>query len=316
MYLSREDLECIASGKFSQLAEWRASDMDPNRVIIPAPPYLFMYEVLKIDENSIHYRCHPDKNPLLEQYDRLPAGVALEFFQGYMVLADWMGYGTLPQNTTHRIHRALGGKFEYASTLPSIHNSLEIELRITKVTKFGKTTILQYQSEMRSQDQVIIRIKDFSGIFYEKGESKTSPARYTPKATPILTTVEAKTIGPMRTYDRIDVYSETYLEGVRAIDPNEWCFNCHFVHDPCMPGSFLFQGFFDIMTHHLGKTVQPVPYQEIISSAKLHVLPNNKELRLCITIKERTIDQILCNYTIYVDDTLAFSCENIALFLL
>lgn len=313
MHLSREDLECISAGKFSQVAQWHASDMDPNRVIIPAPPYLFMYEVLKIGENYIRYQCRPNKNPLLENCDTVPAGVALEFFQGYMVLADWMGYGTLPQNVAHRIHRALGGKFEYVSAMPSIHSVLEIEIRITKVTKFGKTTITQYQGEMRCDDQVIIRIKDFSGIFYEKGAPKISAAQYAPTDKPIINTLTPTTIGPMHTYDRIDVYSDTYLEGIRAIDPGEWCFNCHFVNDPCMPGSFLFQGFFDIMTQYLGHAVEPVPHQEILSSAKLHVLPTNKELRLCINIKEQTATQILCNYTIYVDDTLAFACENIGL---
>lgn len=313
MRLSREDLECIAAGKFSQLTQWHASDMDPNRVIIPAPPYLFMYEVLQIDENYIRYQCRPDKNPLLENCDVVPAGVALEFFQGYMVLADWMGYGTLPQNVAHRIHRALGGKFEYISPMPSIHSVLEIELRITKVTKFGKTTITQYQGEMRCDDKVIIRIKDFSGIFYEKGAPKTSAAQYVPITTPAIKTLMPSTVGSLHTYDRIDVYSDTYLEGVRAIDPDEWCFNCHFVHDPCMPGSFLFQGFFDMMEQYLGRAIQPVLHQEILSSAKLHVLPTNKELRLCINIKEQTTMHILCNYTIYVDEVLAFACENIAL---
>lgn len=313
MHLSREDLEYISAGKFSKVAQWHASDMDPNRVIIPAPPYLFMYEVLEIGENYIRYQCRPDKNPLLENCDVVPAGVALEFFQGYMVLADWMGYGMLPQNVAHRIHRALGGKFEYVNTMPSIHSVLEIELRITKVTKFGKTTITQYQGEMRCQDQVIIRIKDFSGIFYEKGAPKISAAQYVSITAPIIKTLMPTTVDLMHTYDRIDVYSDTYLEGVRAINPDEWCFNCHFVHDPCMPGSFLFQGFFDIMTQYLGCAVQPVPQQEILSSAKLHVLPTNKALRLCINIKEQTTTHILCNYTIYVDDTLAFTCENIGL---
>jgi|GEM_PF-3845959 len=313
MHLSREDLEYIAAGEFSKLAQWRASDMDPNRVLIPAPPYLFMYEVLQIGENYIRYQCRPDKNPLLEQCEFVPAGVALEFFQGYMVLADWMGYGALPSNVSRRIHRALGGKFEYVSAMPSIHNVLEVELRITKVTKFGKTTITQYQGEMRCQDRVIIRIKDFSGIFYEKGGPKSSAARYVSRDAPVVKTLMPEVAGPMHAYDRIDVYSDDYLEGLRSIDPNEWCFNCHFVHDPCMPGSFLFQGFFDIMTQYLGKQVQPVTCQEINSLAKLHVLPTNKELRLCVSIKECTDTQIVCNYTIYVDDVLAFACENIGL---
>ena len=313
MQLSREDLECIAAGQFSKLVQWPASDMDPNRVIIPAPPYLFMYEVLQIGENYIRYQCRPDKNPLLEQYEFVPAGVALEFFQGYMVLADWMGYGMLPQNVSHRIHRALGGKFEYVSAMPSLHSVLEIELRITKVTKFGKTTITQYQGEMRCGDKVIIRIKDFSGVFYEKGAPKSSAAQYLPIKSPVIKVLTPETAGSMHTYDRIDIYSESYLEGIRAIDPDEWFFNCHFVNDPCMPGSFLFQGFFDIMTQYLGKSVQPVSHQEILSSAKLHVLPANQELRLCITIKEQKTEQILCNYTIYVDGMLAFTCENLAL---
>lgn len=311
MQLSRQDLECIAAGKFSQLASWHSSDMDPNRVIIPAPPYLFMYEVLQIDQDYIRYQCHPDKNPLLQDYETLPAGVALEFFQGYMVLADWMGYGALPKNVAHRIHRALGGTFEYVSDMPSIHEVLEIELRISKVTKFGKTTITQYQGEMRCQDRVVIRIQDFSGVFYEKGTPKSVNAQYAPMLAPPVQTLTVDNAGPMHTFDRIDIYNDNQLEGIRAIHPDEWFFNCHFVNDPCMPGSFLFQGFFDIMGHYLRAPVHLVYGEAIVSSAKLHVLPENKQLRLCVDIKERRQDKMCCNYTIYVDDILAFTCANI-----
>ncbi len=316
MQLTREDLEHISSGQFSKLITWQASDMDPNRVIIPAPPYLFMYEVIYLDQDHIRYRCHPDRNPLLQECDTLPAGIALEFFQGYMVLADWMGYAALPQNSMHRIHRALGGKFEYVAPLPSIHNTLDIDIRITKVTKFGKTTILQYQGEMSSNGQTIIRIKDFSGIFYEKGTAKSGNVAYIPQETSPVQTLPSTIQTKLRTYDTVDVYSEQYLEGIRAIDPKEWCFNCHFVNDPCMPGSFLFQAFFDIMSQYLGRLVQPVSGQEILSSAKLHVLPSNKELRLCIAIKERESSnpgKINCLYTIYVDNIQAFSVENITI---
>lgn len=308
MKLSRKDLENISWGRFSKIGHWRSKDQDPGRIIIPTWPLLFIDEVLDIqkDPAKIVYRCKSLNNPL---FQKLSFGFMIEFFQGYMILADFLGLGKLPEGVSEFIHRALGGKVTYHSRDFDINSHFEIEVELKKTLNLGKTRIITYKGAMKVKNKLILELDEFKAVFFDP-RSNRKPTNQDI----ICTKGELEDVKDFFIDEQIQTFhkfssSGDFLNASYKVSENDWFFHSHFIRDPCMPGSFVFQGIFDILEFYKGKGY-PMLNSCIQTIAKQNVLPEDQELIYECKVKEETEHQIFVDVNVSVDGKLAFCCEN------
>ncbi|MEM6790496.1 MAG: 1-acyl-sn-glycerol-3-phosphate acyltransferase [Myxococcota bacterium] len=117
-----------------------------------------------------------------------------------------------------------------------------------------------------------------------------------------------------------------YLRAVDTIDPDDWFFEGHFLNDPCMPGTLMFDGCMATMAIYLaalgftidrdGWRFEPVPEQKYVMRCRGQVTPQAQELVYEVFVEE-VIDgdtptlyaDLLCT----VDGLGAFHCRRMGL---
>jgi acyl transferase domain-containing protein/3-hydroxymyristoyl/3-hydroxydecanoyl-(acyl carrier protein) dehydratase/1-acyl-sn-glycerol-3-phosphate acyltransferase len=109
--------------------------------------------------------------------------------------------------------------------------------------------------------------------------------------------------GDMLLFDRVarfepegGPWGRGYLEATLDIRPDHWFFDGHFLNDPCMPGTLMFEGCFQAMAFYLaalgytlerdGWCFEPVPEQPYQLSCRGQVRPTSKQLRCEIFVEE------------------------------
>ena len=87
-----------------------------------------------------------------------------------------------------------------------------------------------------------------------------------------------------------------YLRARKKITPQEWYFASHFLNDPCMPGTLMFEGILQALAFYLvwmgfsldrdGYRFEPVPHEVSRLRCRRQATPANRELVLELFIEE------------------------------
>ncbi len=130
-------------------------------------------------------------------------------------------------------------------------------------------------------------------------------ACFGPAFAPALAHVRTPRIagGRMLFFDRVDAFEpgggpwkRGYLRATRDISPDDWFFPGHFLNDPCMPGTLMFEGCLQAMAFYLaamGVTVdrdgwrfEPIEDETYKLLCRGQVVPESKELVYEIFVEE------------------------------
>lgn len=87
-----------------------------------------------------------------------------------------------------------------------------------------------------------------------------------------------------------------YLKARQPISPDDWFFDGHFHHDPCMPGTLMFEGCLQALAFYLasmgftiprdGWRFEPVPDESIDLRCRGQCLPSNREVVYEVFVEE------------------------------
>jgi acyl transferase domain-containing protein/3-hydroxymyristoyl/3-hydroxydecanoyl-(acyl carrier protein) dehydratase len=117
-----------------------------------------------------------------------------------------------------------------------------------------------------------------------------------------------------------------YLRAMRRLDPGDWFFEGHFLNDPCMPGTVMFEGCLQAMAFHIaalgftlprdGWRFEPVPGETFKLRCRGQAAPSARDLVYEVFVEEvvggetpTLYADLLCT----VDGLKAFHCRRMAL---
>ena len=117
-----------------------------------------------------------------------------------------------------------------------------------------------------------------------------------------------------------------YLKATQSIDNKNWFFDGHFLNDPCMPGTLMFEGCVQVMAFYMaacGWTVErdgwifePVPFEAYPLRCRGQVAPGAKEVVYEVLVREvhdGEIPKLYADLMCTVDGLKAFHCGRMGL---
>lgn len=117
-----------------------------------------------------------------------------------------------------------------------------------------------------------------------------------------------------------------YLRATMPVAPDDWFFAGHFVHDPCMPGTLMFEGCFQAMSFYLaalGCTVsrdgwrfEPLPERAYPMRCRGQVTPASRELVYEVLVREFLAEPepvLIADLLCTVDGRLSFHAARVGL---
>ncbi|MEU4744133.1 acyltransferase domain-containing protein, partial [Actinosynnema sp. NPDC023658] len=139
--------------------------------------------------------------------------------------------------------------------------------------------------------------------------------------------------GHMLLFDRVTDFDPAggtlgrgYLRAELDISPDHWFFDGHFHHDPCMPGSLMFDGCLQAAAFHLtalghtrdrdGWRFEPVPQSEVTLRCRGQVTPQSRSLVYEVFVTAHTdgpLPEIAADLVCTVDGVRAFHAAGVRL---
>ena len=117
-----------------------------------------------------------------------------------------------------------------------------------------------------------------------------------------------------------------YLRGESNVRPDDWFFEGHFLHDPCMPGTLMFEGCLQALSFYIaglgftaerdGWRFQPVKGEEIDLRCRGQVTPNSKRITYEVFVEEvidGPIPTVYADLLCTVDGLKAFHARRVGL---
>src|SRR5262249_25237990 len=114
-----------------------------------------------------------------------------------------------------------------------------------------------------------------------------------------------------------------YLRAVKRIRRDDWYFDGHFLNDPCMPGTLMFEGCLQLMSFYLcalgftlerdGWRFEPVPDESVELQCRGQVTPESRELVFELFVDELhdgTAPTLYAHLLCSVDGLKAFHCKR------
>ena len=121
-------------------------------------------------------------------------------------------------------------------------------------------------------------------------------------------------------------WNRGYLKAIQNISDDDWFFDGHFLNDPCMPGTLMFEGCVQVMAFYMaacGWTVnrdgwifEPVPFERYPLRCRGQVAPGAKQVVYEVMVREvhdGDIPKVYADLMCSVDGLKAFHCGRMGL---
>ncbi|HEV3143971.1 MAG TPA: beta-ketoacyl synthase N-terminal-like domain-containing protein [Gemmataceae bacterium] len=344
----------FATGKPSEAFGERYRIFDHDRFIarLPAPPYNFLHRIVSVrnckpwrlaagGEVRAEYDVAPsDWYFEAARQQAMPFAVLLEVaLQPCGWFAAYLGAAlTSPEDLCFR---NLGGKATQWEIVRPEMATLRTDLKLTNVSQSAGMTILSYDFWVRCGEREIYSGSTYFGFFQrptlaqQVGIREAKPFAITPEQLPRgrAFPMPCSVLFPddrWRMIDRIDPYIPDegsaglgFIRGSKQVNPKEWFFHAHFLHDPVWPGSLGLEAFLQLLQvaaterwpecgvalHHLGLG-RPHSW-----TYRGQVIPANREVTVEADIKNVDDEQRIIGADGYlsVDERIIYEMKGFTL---
>ncbi|MDQ1474367.1 MAG: hypothetical protein QOJ99_5847, partial [Bryobacterales bacterium] len=177
VWLSRQDLERIASGPISDLLgpEFAPIDQFRRLVRMPMPPLLLADRVMSIDAEArsmgtgaIHTETDITRDSWFVFRDRIPAGILVESGQADLLLISWLGVDF--EMKGERVYRLLGCELTFHGGAPQVGDTLCHEIHIDRHAKQGPVRLFFFHSDTRVNGTVRLSVHNGQAGFFTDEE--------------------------------------------------------------------------------------------------------------------------------------------------
>lgn len=361
----RADLEYLAVGAISKLfgPAFAAQDGYARQTRMPAPPMLLADRVLRIDAEPATMgtgtiRTQTDVRAdswYLDPCGRMPAGLLVEAGQADLLLISWLGADL--RNRGERVYRLLGCEITYHASPPHPGETLTFDISIDDHAEHGgvRLFLFHYDCHVDGAPRLSVRngqagfftdaeLGETRGVLWERPALPADSAMRRFDREHVRAFAEGRwsdAVGPhVRTprpagpefllFDEVEAFEAggSYVRATLGISPDSWFFEGHFAGDPCMPGTLMLEGAFQLMAFHLtasgctssrdGWRFEPVPEHTSRISCRAQVTPECRTLTYELFVRDvestrqpypTVVADVLCS----VDGVKAFLAEGLAL---
>ncbi|WP_051451993.1 type I polyketide synthase [Actinospica robiniae] len=360
----RADLEYLAVGAVSKLfgPTFAAQDGYARQTRMPAPPMLLADRVLRIDAvpasigaGTIQTQTDVRADSwYLDPCGRMPAGLLVEAGQADLLLISWLGADLL--NRGERVYRLLGCEITYHASPPHPGETLTFDISIDDHAEHGGVRLFLFHYDCHVDGDPRLSVRNGQAGFFTDAELRETrgvvwdrPALPEPTALRRFDREQIRAFAEGRLGDEVGAHVRTprpagpefllfdeveafdvdgaYVRATLAIRPDSWFFEGHFVGDPCMPGTLMLDGAFQLMAFHLsasgctagrdGWRFEPVPEHTCRISCRAQVIPESKTLTYELFVKgfeqgEQNYPTLVADVLCSVDGVKAFLAEGLA----
>lgn len=360
----RADLEYLAVGAVSKLfgPAFAAQDGYARQTRMPAPPMLLADRVLRIDAvpaamGTGTIRTQTDVRAdswYLDPCGRMPAGLLVEAGQADLLLISWLGADLL--NRGARVYRLLGCEITYHASPPHPGETLTFDISIDDHAEHGGVRLFLFHYDCHVDGEPRLSVRNGQAGFFTDAELRDTrgvlwarPALSRPSVQRRFDREQVRAFAEGRFGDAVGAHVRTprpagpecllfdeveafdadgaYLRAALEISPDSWFFEGHFVGDPCMPGTLMLEGAFQLMAFHLtvsgcttsrdGWRFEPVPEHTCRISCRAQVIPESKALTYELFVKsfnqtEQSYPTLVADVLCSVDGVRAFLAEGLA----
>ena len=272
----------------------------------------------------------------LDPAGRMPAGLMVEAGQADLLLISWLGVDLI--NRGERVYRLLGCEITYHGAPPCPGETLTFDITIDGHTEQGAVRLFFFHYDCRVNGELRLSVRDGQAGFFTDAElASTRGVLWGTAAQRILHSVPhtarrfdrdqllayadcrfedcfgpgfAATAAQLRPprladpgfllFDEIEALGGDYLRAHLPITADSWFFEGHFAGDPCMPGTLMLEGCFQLMAFHLtalGHTAQrdgwrfePVPERAYRMSCRAQAVPSSSMLTYELFVTSVQVD--------------------------
>lgn len=293
----------------------------------------------------------------LDPAGRMPAGLTVEAGQADLLLISWLGADLLTRG--ERVYRLLGCEITFHGPAPCPGETLTFDIAVDGHAEQGGVRLFFFHYDCAVDGQARLSVRNGqAGFFtdaelaatrgvlgYEPTPRPPDTRRFGPEQARAFADGRlADCFGPefavagahVRTprpaspefllFDEVETASGEgiagYARATLAIHPGSWFFEGHFADDPCMPGTLMLEGCFQLMAFVLtaagctltrdGWRFEPVPQSTARISCRAQVTPSSRELTYELFVTD-SADGLVADVLCSVDGVRAFLAEGLAL---
>lgn len=273
-----ETIRAFAIGKPSEAFGEPYKVFDEQRVIarLPGPPYQFLDRIVKI-ERGVPFVLKAGED-IVGEYDvppdewyfaangssGMPFSVLLEIaLQPCGWLAAYLGSALVSESDLS--FRNLGGQAVQHKIPGPDTGTLEIQVKMTRVSNSGGMIIQNYDMAVRDSEGLVYKGDTYFGFFSKEalanqiGLREAEPFEPSAEGLSRSQSVAMPTGRPfaddmLTMIDRVTVHLPSggpqglgFIRGEKDVDPDEWFFKAHFYQDPVCPGSLGLESFLQLL---------------------------------------------------------------------
>ncbi|HEY3868123.1 MAG TPA: beta-ketoacyl synthase N-terminal-like domain-containing protein [Actinocrinis sp.] len=295
----------------------------------------------------------------LDPAGRMPAALMVEAGQADLLLISWLGVDLRTRG--ERVYRLLGCEITYHGSPPCPGQTLTFDIAVDGHADQGPARLFFFHYDCRVDGELRLSVRGGQAGFFTDAElagtrgvlwqvphrDLRAPRRF--ERAQIAAFAEgrfadcfgagfaasAAQVRPPRPagpglllFDEIEAFDPDagYLRARLPISPQSWFFEGHFAGDPCMPGTLMLEGCFQLMAFHLtalghtaerdGWRFEPVPQRPYRMSCRAQATPSSSSLTYEVFVsalkggaRPTLVADVLCT----VDGTRALLAEGLAL---
>jgi acyl transferase domain-containing protein/3-hydroxymyristoyl/3-hydroxydecanoyl-(acyl carrier protein) dehydratase len=192
VWLSRQDLEAIASGPISALFGPEFAPIDNNRRLVrmPMPPLLLADRAMSIEATPLSMgigAIHTETDIMRDSWyvfrGRIPAGILVESGQADLLLISYLGVDF--EMKGERVYRLLGCELTFHGGAPTVGDTLAHEIHIDRHAKQGPVRLFFFHSDTRVNGQVRLSVRNGqAGFFTDEELAGSNGVLWDPETTP------------------------------------------------------------------------------------------------------------------------------------
>jgi acyl transferase domain-containing protein/3-hydroxymyristoyl/3-hydroxydecanoyl-(acyl carrier protein) dehydratase len=216
IWMTREDLEKIASGPVSAILGPQFAPIDKFRRVVrmPMPPLLLADRVVSVDATpmsmgtgAIHTETDLTKDKWFVFRDRVSPGMLVESGQADLLLISWLGIDF--EMKGDRIYRLLGCELTFHGGAPVAGDTLAHEIHIDRHAKQGPVRLFFFHSDTRVNGKTRLSVRNGQAGFFTDEELAGSngvlwnPAEAEPTPNAVLPTPVVKNVRKSFTLDQL-----------------------------------------------------------------------------------------------------------------
>jgi 3-oxoacyl-(acyl-carrier-protein) synthase/3-hydroxymyristoyl/3-hydroxydecanoyl-(acyl carrier protein) dehydratase len=215
---SRTQLETIATGRISEVfgPRFRPQDDYPRRTRLPAPPLLFIDQVVELSakpdstgQGTIRTETVIQQDSWYLHQDHMPASVLSECTQGDLILISWLGADF--ESRGDRAYRLLSCDLTYFDRLPCPGDTVQCEVSVTGNIRAGSVSLFSFHADCRVNGKVLLSLQNCqAGLFTEeelstsrgiiRGPSADAGVAASPPAYPVISSYRSFSRGQVRAF--------------------------------------------------------------------------------------------------------------------